>query len=81
MRRISTFFEVVLSAVLLIVGSILLRAASSSQSTGEEAYLLGGAVCFTLGVMTTISSIKSILWHRHLVRHSARPGLHHAIRQ
>jgi hypothetical protein len=80
MRRIPTFFEIVLSVVLLVAGLILLHAASSSQSTGQEAYLLGGAVCLTLGVLTTISSIKSILWHRRMVRHSARPGLHPAIR-
>jgi hypothetical protein len=33
--------------------------------------LIGGAVCFTLGVMTLISAVRSILWHRRMLRHSS----------
>jgi hypothetical protein len=32
--------------------------------------LIGGAVCFTLGVMTLVSAVRSILWHRRMLRHS-----------
>jgi hypothetical protein len=31
-------------------------------------------------VITTVSAIKSILWHRRMIRHSVRPSLNSAIR-
>jgi hypothetical protein len=70
MKRISTFFETILSATLLIVGLYLLREGSSNKSPSDAAILIGGAVCFTLGVMTLVSAVRSILWHRRMVRHS-----------
>jgi hypothetical protein len=70
MRRVSTLFEVVLSATLLILGLYMLREGSSNQSSSAAAILIGGAVCFTLGVMTLVSAVRSILWHRRMLRHS-----------
>jgi hypothetical protein len=70
MRRVSTFFEVILSATLLILGLYMLREGSSNQSSSAAAILIGGAVCFTLGVMTLVSAVRSILWHRRMLRHS-----------
>jgi hypothetical protein len=32
--------------------------------------LIGGAVCFTLGMMTLVSAVRSILWHRRMLRNS-----------
>ncbi len=70
MRRISTLFEAILSATLLILGLYMLHEGSSSKSPSEAAILTGGAVCFTLGVMTLVSAVRSILWHRKMLRHS-----------
>jgi len=70
MRRISTLFEAILSATLLILGLYMLHEVSSSKSPGEAAILIGGAVCFTLGVMTLVSAVRSILWHRRMLRQS-----------
>ena len=70
MRRISTLFEAILSAILLILGLYLLHEGSSNRSASEAAILIGGAVCFTLGLMTLVSAIRSILWHRRMLRHA-----------
>lgn len=70
MRRISTSFEVILSTALLFAGLYLLFVGSSNKSPSEVATLLGGAVCITLSTMTLVSAVRSILWHRHIVRHS-----------
>ena len=71
MRKISTLFEVILSATLLILGLYLLLEGSSNRSSGEAAILICGAVCCALGVMTLVSAIRSILWHRFMLRHSS----------
>ena len=69
MRGMATFFEIILSAILLILGLYLLHEGSSNKSPGL-AILIGGAVCFTLGVMTLVSAARCILWHRRMLRHS-----------
>jgi hypothetical protein len=71
MRRISTLFEIVLSATLLILGLYALQEGSANNSGSAGALLILGAVCFTLGVATLASAFRSILWHRHMLRHSA----------
>ena len=70
MRRISTLFEAILSATLLILGLYMLHEGSSNKSPSEAVILIGGAVCLTLGVMTLVSATRSILWHWHMLRHS-----------
>jgi hypothetical protein len=70
MKRISTLFEIILSATLLVLGLYMLYEGSSSKSASEAAILIGGAVCFTVSVMTLISAARSILWHRRMLRHS-----------
>jgi hypothetical protein len=70
MRRISTLFEIILSATLLFLGVYMLREGSSNNSTNEDMILLGGAVCFTLSVLTLVSAVRSILWHRRMLRQS-----------
>jgi len=72
MRKIATFFEIVVSATLLAFGLYLLHEGSSNQSVSEGPILIGGAVCLTLGVMTLVSAVRSILWHRRMLRHSIR---------
>jgi len=70
MRRISTVFETILSATLLVLGLVMLYQGSSNKSPNDPAILIVGAACFTLGVMTLFSAVRSILWHRRMVRHS-----------
>jgi hypothetical protein len=70
MRRISTVFEIILSAALLFLGLYMLYEGTSNKSVNDAAILIGGAVCFTLGAVTLISAVRSILWHRHMLRHS-----------
>ncbi len=70
MKRISTPFEIILSATLLVLGLYMLYEGSSSKSASEAAILIGGAVCFTVSVMTLTSAVRSILWHRRMLRHS-----------
>jgi uncharacterized membrane protein len=84
MRRISTLFETILYAALLILGLFMLYVGRSNKSAIASAILIGGAVCFALGVMTLFSAVRSILWHRPMIRHSlnhdldsAAPGHNH----
>lgn len=70
MKRISTLFEIILSAALLALGLYMLYEGSSNKSASEAAILIGGAVCLTLGVMTLVSATRSILWHRYMLRQS-----------
>jgi hypothetical protein len=70
MRRISTLFEIILSLTLLIFGLYMLQEGSANKSSSAFAILILGAASFTLGVMTLVSAFRSILWHRHMLRHS-----------
>jgi hypothetical protein len=70
MKRISTLFEIILSAALLFLGLYMLYEGSSNKSTNEAAILIGGAFCFTLSIITLGSAGKSLLWHRRMLRHS-----------
>jgi hypothetical protein len=70
MKRVWTLFEVILSATLLILGLYMLSEGSSNKSPNAAAILIGGAVCITLGVTTLVSAVRSILWHRKMLRHS-----------
>ena len=60
MRRI-TFFEIILSATLSILELYMLDDGSSNKSPNEVLIVIGGAVCFTLGVMALVSAGGSIL--------------------
>jgi len=70
MKRVSTLFEITVSAALLFLGLYMLYEGSSNESTNEAAVLIGGAVCFTLSIMTLVSAVKSLVWHRRMLRHS-----------
>jgi hypothetical protein len=69
--RIWTLFEVVVAATLLLLGLYLLDAGSSNKAASEGQVLIG-AVCFALSIMTLVSAVRSIIWHRHMLRHSMR---------
>jgi hypothetical protein len=68
MKRVSTPFETTLSAAMLFLGLYMLYEGSSNKSTTASAILIGGAVCLTLSVMTLVAAVRSILWHRRMLR-------------
>jgi membrane protein implicated in regulation of membrane protease activity len=72
MRRISTPLGVLLSAALFILGLYLVHSAISVQSEYGVLILVVGAVSFSLGLMTLVFAVKSILWHRRMLRRSVR---------
>ena len=70
MKRIWTSLEVLISAGLLVLGLYMLFEGILNKSTNEAGIVIGGAVCFTLGVTTLISAVRSILWHRRMMQHA-----------
>jgi membrane protein implicated in regulation of membrane protease activity len=70
MRRISTLLEVLLSAALFIFGLYLVHAAISVNSAYGALVLLVGAVSCSLGQMFLVFAVKSILFHRRMLRRS-----------
>ena len=71
MRRISATVEVLISATLLGLGLYLLDDGSLNKVTNESAILVSAAVCLTLGLITLIAAVRSMLWQRHMLRHAA----------
>jgi hypothetical protein len=55
---------------MLFTGLYLLYEGTSSDSTSATGMLIGGAVCCTMSVMTLASALRSLLWHRRMMRHS-----------
>ena len=70
MKRISTPFEFTVSVSLVLLGFYLLQEGTSDKSASASAILIAGSVCFTVGVMNTVSAVRSILWHRSMLRQS-----------
>lgn len=70
MHRIATYFEITLSGTLLFAGLYLLYEGGSNKSASEAGMVIGGAVSLTLGAMTLVSALRSILLHRRMLRHS-----------
>jgi hypothetical protein len=68
MKRMWTLFEIAITAVLLLAGLYMLEEGTSNKSTSAAAILLGGSVCFTVGVMNSIAALRSMLWHRSMQR-------------
>jgi uncharacterized membrane protein len=75
-KRIPSSFEIVLSATLLVLGLYLLDDGSLSKTTNGSAIVIIGAVCLALSVVTLISAIRSMLWHRHMLKHSVKTHEH-----
>jgi hypothetical protein len=59
-----------MSSILLVVGLYMLYEASLNKSSNETGILLGGAFCFSLSLITLVTAVRSILWHRHMLRHA-----------
>ncbi len=70
MKRISTTFEILISALALILGLYWLKEGFSNKTWLADAYLIGGAAFFSLGFMTLYFAVRSVLSHRAMLRHA-----------
>lgn len=68
MRRVSTSFELTISATLLVLGLYMVYQGSLNSSPNDAVILLGGAVCFSLSLVALGFAVPSILWHREMLR-------------
>jgi hypothetical protein len=68
MRRISATAEILISAVLLSLGLYLLD--DLNKAANESAFLISAAVCLALSLITLIAAVRSMLWHRHMLKHA-----------
>ncbi len=71
MRRVTTLFEIIVSAALLAGGLYLLHEGLLNNSSVSEPVVIFGAVCFTLSLLVLTGALKSILWHRRMLRHAS----------
>ena len=67
-KRVWTFLEIVISTTLLVAGLFMLQEGIANNSTGAVAMLILGAVFITLSVISLIYAIRSLLWHRYMLR-------------
>lgn len=74
MRKMPTSLGIVMSPILLVAGLYLLHQAILDKSSNAIGMLVNGAVCFALSVITLVSAVRSILWHRHRLRHAMSNG-------
>jgi hypothetical protein len=73
MRGIPTLFEFTLSVVLASLGLYLLYGGYSDKSGSGGGFVLAlGAVFFMLGMLALVPSIRNYVWHRKMLRQSAR---------
>ena len=50
---------------------MLHEGSSDKLANGTGVALIGGAFCFTLGVMVLIQAVRSVIWHWQMLRQSA----------
>ena len=70
MRRILATVEILMSVALLSVGLYLLDDGSLNKAANESAILISAAVCLALSLITFIAAVRSMLWHRHILKHA-----------
>jgi hypothetical protein len=69
MRRVYSVLETILSALLLTCGFYMLNEGVSDKSNAT-AMLIGGAVFSAVGVVALQAAVRSIIWHRAMLRHA-----------
>ena len=74
MRRVSTLLGILVSALTLMSGLYILYVAGLNQAVYADALLITGAVMFTLGMINLITGIRSIIWHRRMLKQT-RPEM------
>jgi hypothetical protein len=70
MRRVYSVLETILSALLLTCGFYTLNEGVSDKSSSATAMLISGAVFSALGVVALQAAVRSIIWHRAMLRHA-----------
>ena len=68
MRRVSTSFDLTISSTLLVLGLYMVYEGGLNKSPNDALILVGGAVCFSLGLVALSFAVPSILWHRQMLR-------------
>jgi hypothetical protein len=64
------FFGLFIASILILAGALTLYFGCSNESPSQSAIVIGGAVLFSLGAMMVASAIRSIRWHRRMVKHA-----------
>ncbi len=67
-KRVWTFLEIVISRTLLVAGLFMLQEGIANKSTSAVTMLILGAAFITLSVISLIYAIRSLLWHRYMLR-------------
>jgi hypothetical protein len=78
MRRIFAIPETVVCLGLVSAGAYLLGDAMTSKSSDATVLLLVGAVLIVFGTGALQAVVRSILWHRTMLRRAASHGSQHA---
>lgn len=68
MRRVFAIPETVVCGALVLIGAYLLGDAVSSNSPTATPVLISGAVLMVFGIGTLQAVVRSILWHRTMLR-------------
>lgn len=71
-RRVWTLFEMLVSIGLMGGGSYLLVLGMANKTATDSLMVLAAALCMTMGGLTLGSAIRSLLWHREMLRRAAR---------
>jgi hypothetical protein len=67
MRWVPAPFEIAATAILSILGLLMLYVGTTNQQTGV---LISGALCLPLGATTLVVAVRNALWHRRMMRES-----------
>jgi hypothetical protein len=70
MRRVFAIPEAVLCASLVSAGAYVLKDALSSNSPNAAMLLIPGAVLLVFGLATLQAVVRSLVWHRLMLRRS-----------
>jgi len=71
MKKVSTTFETLISALVLTLGLYWLKEGILNKTWLADVSVIGGAVFFSLGFITLYSVVGSVLSHRAMLRHLA----------
>jgi hypothetical protein len=66
--RVSATVEILISVASLSLGLYLLD--DLNKAVNESAFLISAAVCLALSLITIIAAVRSMLWHRHMLKHA-----------
>jgi membrane protein implicated in regulation of membrane protease activity len=70
-RRAFRILEILICGLFLTLGLYLLNLGITGKSTGASAIVMTDAVFLALGLATLLFTVKSVLFHRAMVRHAS----------